>query len=164
MTALRVGDPSDPETQVGPLVSHRQQQRVRDYIQIGQHEGAQLVTGGTEMPDGLDRGWYVQPTLFAAADNSMRIAREEIFGPVITVIPYRDEDDAVAHRQRLRLRPGRIGVDRRHRPGPGHRRAEFVPAPSGSTRATPWIRSRRSAASKAVATVANWDPKASTAI
>jgi acyl-CoA reductase-like NAD-dependent aldehyde dehydrogenase len=96
MTALRVGDPSDPETQVGPLVSQRQQQRVREYIQIGQHEGARRVIGGTEMPDGLDRGWYVQPTLFAAADNSMRIAREEIFGPVITVIPYRDEDDAVA--------------------------------------------------------------------
>ena len=96
MSALRVGDPSDPETQVGPLVSQRQQGRVRDYIQIGQHEGARRVIGGTELPDGLDRGWYVQPTLFAAADNSMRIAREEIFGPVITVIPYRDEDDAVA--------------------------------------------------------------------
>jgi acyl-CoA reductase-like NAD-dependent aldehyde dehydrogenase len=96
MTALRVGDPSDPETQVGPLVSQRQQQRVRDYIQIGQHEGAKLVIGGAELPDGLERGWYVQPTLFAHADNTMRIAREEIFGPVITVIPYRDEDEAVA--------------------------------------------------------------------
>jgi acyl-CoA reductase-like NAD-dependent aldehyde dehydrogenase len=96
MTALRVGDPSDPDTQIGPLVSQRQQHRVRGYIQTGQHEGAQLVTGGSDMPAGLDRGWYVQPTLFAAADNTMRIAREEIFGPVITVIPYRDEDDAVA--------------------------------------------------------------------
>ena len=96
MTALRVGDPSDPDTQLGPLVSQRQQQRVRGYIQTGQHEGAQLVVGGSDMPNGLERGWYVQPTLFAAADNTMRIAREEIFGPVITVIPYRDEDDAVA--------------------------------------------------------------------
>jgi acyl-CoA reductase-like NAD-dependent aldehyde dehydrogenase len=96
MSALRVGDPSDPETQVGPLVSQRQQARVRDYIQIGQGENARLVTGGTDVPDGLERGWYVEPTLFAAADNTMRIAREEIFGPVITVIPYRDEDDAVA--------------------------------------------------------------------
>lgn len=96
MTALRVGDPSDPGTQLGPLVSRRQQNRVHDYIRIGQDEGARLVTGGTGMPDGLDRGWYVTPTLFAAADNSMRIAREEIFGPVITVIGYRDEDDAVA--------------------------------------------------------------------
>ena len=96
MAAIRVGDPSDPDTQMGPLVSQRQQQRVRGYIQTGQHEGARLVIGGTDMPSGLDRGWYVQPTLFAAADNTMRIAREEIFGPVITVIHYRDEDDAVA--------------------------------------------------------------------
>jgi acyl-CoA reductase-like NAD-dependent aldehyde dehydrogenase len=96
MTNLLVGDPSDPATQLGPLASRRQQQRVRDYIQIGQREGARLVVGGADMPDGLDRGWYVQPTLFADADNAMRIAREEIFGPVITVIPYRNEDDAVA--------------------------------------------------------------------
>jgi acyl-CoA reductase-like NAD-dependent aldehyde dehydrogenase len=96
MTALRVGDPSDPDTQMGPLVSQRQQHRVRGYIETGQHEGAQLVVGGSGMPGGLERGWYVQPTLFAGAHNTMRIAREEIFGPVITVIPYRDEDDAVA--------------------------------------------------------------------
>ena len=96
MTSLVVGDPTDSATQVGPLVAQRQQARVRGYIEIGQHEGARLVVGGTEMPDGLDRGWYVQPTLFADADNSMRIAREEIFGPVLTVIPYADEDDAVA--------------------------------------------------------------------
>ncbi|WP_082956154.1 aldehyde dehydrogenase [Mycobacterium sp. E3339] len=96
MTALRVGDPNDAGTQLGPLVSRRQQKRVRDYIRVGQDEGARLVIGGTEMPDGLDRGWYVKPALFASAENTMRIAREEIFGPVITVIPYRDEDDAVA--------------------------------------------------------------------
>jgi acyl-CoA reductase-like NAD-dependent aldehyde dehydrogenase len=95
MSGLRVGDPGDRETQLGPLVSRRQQQRVRDYINIGQQEGARLIVGGADMPDGLDRGWYVQPTLFASADNGMRIAREEIFGPVITVIPYRDEDQAV---------------------------------------------------------------------
>jgi acyl-CoA reductase-like NAD-dependent aldehyde dehydrogenase len=95
MASIAVGDPSDPKTQMGPLVSQRQQQRVRSYIESGQHEGARLVVGGTDMPDGLDHGWYVRPTLFAAADNAMRIAREEIFGPVITVIPYRDEDDAV---------------------------------------------------------------------
>jgi acyl-CoA reductase-like NAD-dependent aldehyde dehydrogenase len=95
MTKIAVGDPTDPNTQMGPLVSQRQQQRVRNYIESGQQEGARLVIGGTDMPDGLDRGWYVRPTLFAAADNAMRIAREEIFGPVITVIPYRDEDDAV---------------------------------------------------------------------
>ncbi len=92
---LVVGDPSDPATQLGPLVSRRQQQRVLDYIEMGQREGARLVTGGTGMPDGAERGWYVRPTLFADADNSMRIAREEIFGPVLTVIGYDDEDEAV---------------------------------------------------------------------
>lgn len=96
MSAIRVGDPTDPETQMGPLVSHRQQQRVLDYIRIGERDGARRVLGGTELPDGLDRGWYVRPTLFADADNNMTIAREEIFGPVLTVIPYRDEDEAVA--------------------------------------------------------------------
>jgi acyl-CoA reductase-like NAD-dependent aldehyde dehydrogenase len=96
MASMVVGDPTDSATQVGPLVAQRQQQRVRGYIETGQQEGASLVLGGTAMPDGLERGWYVRPTLFADADNSMRIAREEIFGPVLTVIPYGDEDDAVA--------------------------------------------------------------------
>jgi acyl-CoA reductase-like NAD-dependent aldehyde dehydrogenase len=95
MTSMIVGDPTDSATQVGPLVAQRQQQRVRGYIESGQQQGARLVVGGTAMPDGLDRGWYVKPTLFADADNSMRIAREEIFGPVLTVIPYADEDDAI---------------------------------------------------------------------
>jgi acyl-CoA reductase-like NAD-dependent aldehyde dehydrogenase len=93
---LVVGDPWNDSTQVGPLVAQRQQERVRGYIEIGQREGARLVVGGTTMPDGLDRGWYARPTLFADADNSMRIAREEIFGPVLTVIPYADEDEALA--------------------------------------------------------------------
>ena len=90
-----VGDPDDPATEIGPLVARRQQERVRDYIELGAKEGARLVVGGTEMPDGVDRGWYVRPTLFADADNTMRIAREEIFGPVLTVIPYADEAEAV---------------------------------------------------------------------
>jgi acyl-CoA reductase-like NAD-dependent aldehyde dehydrogenase len=93
--SLRVGDPADSATQVGPLVAQRQQQRVRDYIGQGQSEGARLVTGGAAMPDGLDQGWYVRPTLFDRADNTMRIAREEIFGPVLTVIEYADESEAV---------------------------------------------------------------------
>ena len=96
MTSLRIGDPTDPATQLGPLVAKRQQDRVRNYITEGQREGARVVIGGADMPDGIERGWYVKPTLFADADNSMRIAREEIFGPVLTAIPYRDEDDAVA--------------------------------------------------------------------
>ncbi|HVQ52144.1 MAG TPA: aldehyde dehydrogenase [Mycobacterium sp.] len=96
LAALSVGDPSDPATQQGPLVAKRQQARVREYIEDGQRQGARLVVGGSAMPEGIDRGWYVRPTLFADADNSMRIAREEIFGPVLTMIPYRDEADAVA--------------------------------------------------------------------
>ncbi|ORV11363.1 aldehyde dehydrogenase [Mycobacterium celatum] len=95
MEALVVGDPVDPATQVGPLVARRQQQRVLGYIEAGKQEGARLVTGGTGMPDGVERGWYVRPTLFADADNTMRIAREEIFGPVLTVIGYDDEAQAV---------------------------------------------------------------------
>jgi acyl-CoA reductase-like NAD-dependent aldehyde dehydrogenase len=95
MESLTVGDPSDPGTRVGPLVAQRQQERVRGYIEAGKSDGARLVIGGSEMPDGLDTGWYVRPTLFSDANNDMRIAREEIFGPVLTVISYRDEDEAV---------------------------------------------------------------------
>lgn len=96
LTGIRVGDPTDPSTQMGPLVNLRQQERVLDYIRIGQDEGARLVVGGTDRPDGLDRGFYVRPTLFAEAHNSMRIAQEEIFGPVLTVIGYSDDAEAVA--------------------------------------------------------------------
>ncbi|WP_405539304.1 aldehyde dehydrogenase [Streptomyces sp. NBC_00075] len=92
---LAVGDPSDPATFIGPMVRAGQQQRVRSYIELGIEEGARLVTGGPEVPEGLEGGFYVKPTLFADVDNSMRIAREEIFGPVLVVIPFDDEDDAV---------------------------------------------------------------------
>ncbi|MFE0692449.1 aldehyde dehydrogenase [Streptomyces sp. NPDC058869] len=92
--ALRVGDPLDPTTEVGPLVARRQQQRSLDYIRLGQEEGAKILTGGSR-PASQERGWYVEPTLFGSVDNSMRIAREEIFGPVICLIPYGDEADAV---------------------------------------------------------------------
>jgi len=95
MAAMPVGDPADPNTAIGPLVAQRQQERVRGYIETGKSEGARLVVGGSEMPGGLDTGWYVKPTLFSGAHNDMRIAREEIFGPVLTVIPYRDEDEAI---------------------------------------------------------------------
>jgi acyl-CoA reductase-like NAD-dependent aldehyde dehydrogenase len=92
---LAVGDPNDPATEVGPLVARRQQERVRGYIDTGQQEGARLVAGGTDLPADVERGWYVRPSLFADVDNGMRIAREEIFGPVLSVIPYRDDADAV---------------------------------------------------------------------
>jgi acyl-CoA reductase-like NAD-dependent aldehyde dehydrogenase len=92
---LVVGDPTDAASEIGPLVARRQQERVRGYIEAGQREGARLVVGGTDLPKGIDGGWYVRPTLFADVDNGMRIAREEIFGPVLSVIPYGDDDDAV---------------------------------------------------------------------
>ncbi|MFI6943014.1 aldehyde dehydrogenase [Streptomyces sp. NPDC050418] len=92
--ALKVGDPLDPATELGPLVAKRQQQRSLDYIRIGQEEGAKILTGGGR-PAGQDKGWYVEPTLFGGVDNSMRVAREEIFGPVICLMPYGDEAEAV---------------------------------------------------------------------
>ncbi|AFM18360.1 NAD-dependent aldehyde dehydrogenase [Mycolicibacterium chubuense NBB4] len=95
MDSLVVGNPADTATQVGPLVAQRQQKRVLDYIERGVADGARIVTGGTGMPAGLDRGWYVKPTLFDNADNAMAIAREEIFGPVLTVISYSDTADAI---------------------------------------------------------------------
>ncbi|MDN4173734.1 aldehyde dehydrogenase [Nocardioides sp. SOB77] len=95
VAGMAVGDPADPATEVGPMVAQRQQERVEKYIALGQEEGARVVVGGNGMPDGLDRGWYVRPTVFADVDNRMRIAQEEIFGPVLSVIPYDDVDDAV---------------------------------------------------------------------
>ncbi|MEU5608868.1 aldehyde dehydrogenase [Streptomyces sparsogenes] len=93
-SALVVGDPLDPATQVGPLVARRQQRRSLDYIAIGRREGAEVLTGGGR-PAAPEKGWYVEPTLFGDVDNAMRIAREEIFGPVICLLPYGDEDEAV---------------------------------------------------------------------
>ena len=93
--SLTVGDPSAPDTVVGPLVNGRQRDRVREYIQSGVDEGATLVTGGVEPPDGLDTGYFVRPTVFADVTMDMRIAREEIFGPVLSILSYTDTDDAV---------------------------------------------------------------------
>jgi len=92
--AVTVGDPKS-DVQLGPLVSEVQRDRVRSYIDKGVAEGARLVTGGSAAPDDLPTGYYVRPTVFADVDNSMTIAQEEIFGPVLTIIPYEDEDDAV---------------------------------------------------------------------
>ena len=92
--ALRVGDPESATTDIGPLISERQRDRVERYIRLGVEEGARLVTGGGR-PE-IEPGWYVQPTLFAEVDNAMTIAREEIFGPVAAVIPYHDEAEAIA--------------------------------------------------------------------
>ncbi|HEX4489983.1 MAG TPA: aldehyde dehydrogenase [Acidimicrobiia bacterium] len=93
--AMKVGDPSDATTEIGPLVAERQQERVEKYIALGQEEGAKVAVGGSGRPEGTEKGWYVRPTVFANVDNNMRIAREEIFGPVIAVIPYNDEKEAL---------------------------------------------------------------------
>ena len=90
-----VGDPLDPATTLGPLATDVQRQRVRAAIRRGVDEGATLVAGGGERPDGLDRGFFVRPTIFAGVDNAMAVAREEVFGPVVAVIAYDGEDDAV---------------------------------------------------------------------
>ena len=91
---MQPGLPDDAAAMIGPLISEKQRDRVEGYIKKGVEEGARVVTGGGR-PEGLDSGWYVQPTVFADVDNSMTIAQEEIFGPVLAVIPYEDEDDAV---------------------------------------------------------------------
>ncbi|MEV5302795.1 MULTISPECIES: aldehyde dehydrogenase [Amycolatopsis methanolica group] len=92
--AVVVGDPLDHGTQIGPMVSARHRERVESYIAKGRAEGARITVGGGR-PEQLDRGWYVQPTVFADVDNNFTIAQEEIFGPVLSVIPYDDVDDAV---------------------------------------------------------------------
>ncbi|MGH3438305.1 MAG: aldehyde dehydrogenase family protein, partial [Sciscionella sp.] len=91
--SVNVGDPADAATEVGPLVAQRQQRRVEDYIATGRSEGARLVAGGDRARQ--ETGWYVSPTLFADVHNEMRIAREEIFGPVLSVIPYSEEAEAI---------------------------------------------------------------------
>jgi aldehyde dehydrogenase (NAD+) len=92
---MRVGDPRDPATQVGPLASQAQFDRIQRYIRRGLEQGAALVVGGEGKPAGLDAGFYVKPTVFANVRNDMDIARDEIFGPVLSVIAYDDEDDAI---------------------------------------------------------------------
>ncbi|SFG53186.1 aldehyde dehydrogenase family protein [Streptomyces mirabilis] len=88
-----LGDPYDPATTLGPVANADQQQRVRDYIRSGLEEGVRLLTGGPEAPEGLERGYFVRPTIFSG-DNTSRIAREEIFGPVVVIVPFDSEDEA----------------------------------------------------------------------
>jgi aldehyde dehydrogenase (NAD+) len=130
--SVTVGDPQSPETLCGPVISAKQRARVVGYVEQGIAEGAELLVGGSAAPEGLDRGFYVRPTLFGNVDNAMTIAREEIFGPVLCVIPFDDDEDAVriandsayglagyvlsGSRERSlavarRLRAGSIGVD-----------------------------------------------------
>jgi aldehyde dehydrogenase (NAD+) len=93
--AVRVGPADDASTTMGPVVSDVQYQRVQRLIGVGIDEGARLVAGGLDRPEGLERGYYVKPTIFADVNPSMTIAREEIFGPVLAIMPYRDEEEAI---------------------------------------------------------------------
>jgi acyl-CoA reductase-like NAD-dependent aldehyde dehydrogenase len=93
--AFTPGDPFDESTRLGPLVSETQRERVRGYIEKGEAEGAELITGGAGSPEGLDRGYFVRPTVFSKVTPEMTIAQEEIFGPVLSIQPYEDTDDAV---------------------------------------------------------------------
>ena len=93
--ATVVGDPQDESTHLGPVISQLQWDKVQALIQKGIDEGASLVAGGTGKPDGLETGYYVKPTVFSNVNNDMTIAREEVFGPVLSIIPYENEDDAV---------------------------------------------------------------------
>jgi len=94
---LRVGDPLDPQTQLGPVVSAEQMDRVATYLSLGREQGATVLAGGARMTDGaLSRGYFVAPTVFAGVRDDMRIAREEIFGPVLSALPFDGIDDAIA--------------------------------------------------------------------
>jgi len=94
-SAYGPGDPLDEQTRLGPLISATQRERVRDYIRQGIAEGAELLTGGAEPPDGLATGFFVRPTVFGRVTTDMVIAREEIFGPVLSIMTYRDDEEAV---------------------------------------------------------------------
>ncbi|OEU63067.1 MAG: aldehyde dehydrogenase [Desulfuromonadales bacterium C00003094] len=140
--SFTVGDPTGAEVKLGPMVSEQQRRRVRDYISKGIEEGAELLLGGVEPPSGLEKGWYVQPTILGRVTPQMTVAREEIFGPVLSILTYRDEEEAVriandtnyglaaavwsedeqrALKVAKRLRVGQVGVNG----GPGNLLAPF---------------------------------------
>jgi aldehyde dehydrogenase (NAD+) len=95
VATLRVGDPRDPSTAIGPLANRAQYDRIQGFIRRGQEQGATLIVGGEGRPDGLKKGYFVKPTVFANVRNNMDIAREEIFGPVLSILSYENEDEAV---------------------------------------------------------------------
>jgi aldehyde dehydrogenase (NAD+) len=113
MRAITVGDPADPKIAVGPMVSQKQYERVQSYVRKGIEEGAEVLVGGEGHPQGLEAGYFVKPTVFVNVKNDMTIAREEIFGPVLSVIAYDTEDDAVAiaNDSRYGLHAAVLGTD-----------------------------------------------------
>jgi aldehyde dehydrogenase (NAD+) len=113
MRGLTVGNPADPKTAVGPMVSQKQYERVQSFIRKGIKEGAEVLVGGEGHPKGLEAGYFVKPTVFVNVKNDMTIAQEEIFGPVLSVIAYDSEDDAIriANDSRYGLHAAVIGTD-----------------------------------------------------
>src|SRR5690606_6562288 len=94
--AIRIGDPLDPETQMGPLISAAQRDKVLHYVETGRREGARLhLGGGVPKLQGLEKGWFVEPTIFTEVEDGMTIAREEIFGPVLSLLTFEGEDEVV---------------------------------------------------------------------
>jgi aldehyde dehydrogenase (NAD+) len=113
MRAFTVGDPADPKTAIGPMVSQKQYERVQSYIRKGIEEGAEVLAGGESHPEGLDAGYFVKPTVFVNVKNGMTIAQEEIFGPVLCVIAYDSEDEAIriANDSKYGLHAAVLGTD-----------------------------------------------------
>jgi aldehyde dehydrogenase (NAD+) len=113
MRSITVGDPADPGITVGPMVSDKQYDRVEGYIRKGIEEGAEVLVGGVGRPKGLEKGFYVKPTIFVNVTNDMTIAREEIFGPVLSVIAYDSDDDAIriANDSKYGLHAAVLGTD-----------------------------------------------------
>jgi aldehyde dehydrogenase (NAD+) len=114
MSDFRVGDPTDPKTAVGPMVSQKQYEHVQSYIRKGIEEGAEVLVGGEGHPEGFEEGYFVKPTVFVNVKNDMTIAREEIFGPVLSVITYDgSENDAIriANDSQYGLHAAVLGTD-----------------------------------------------------
>ena len=116
MRGFTVGNPADPKSAIGPMVSQKQYDRIQSYIRKGIAEGAELLVGGEGHPEGFEAGFFVKPTVFVNVKNDMTIAQEEIFGPVLSIIPYDDEDDAVriANDTIYGLHAGVFGGDQEH--------------------------------------------------
>jgi acyl-CoA reductase-like NAD-dependent aldehyde dehydrogenase len=140
-SAIRLGDPSDERTQMGPLISERQRQRVLGYVELGAEEGGRITTGGgtPQLAPRLDSGFFVEPTVIADVENEMRVSQEEIFGPVAVVVPFTDEADGLrkandirfglgsalwtrdvarAHRVAAQIEAGMVWVNDHHRLDP----------------------------------------------
>ena len=154
--ASRSAIPADDATEIGSLVSHKQRDRVQDYIEIGLGEGATLVVGGDAPDDpALAAGAYLMPTVFDGVDNDMRIAREEIFGPVVVDHPVRHGGGGAAPRQRHAVRPVRLDLEPRHRQGAARGQGPPGRASSASTRTARSTPRRRSAATRCRASAAS---------